>query len=134
MQELNCNSVVAHVQCLTVACPDEKTLKVTGYAYSHSPISRVEISADGGETWHDARITYQEGKWSWSLWEGELTVDIDVNALELASYGPKNGRSKTKITVISRALDQSGSVQDTNCRWNMRGVGFCGVGVGSIEV
>ncbi|OAX36937.1 hypothetical protein K503DRAFT_771984 [Rhizopogon vinicolor AM-OR11-026] len=134
MQELNCNSVVAHVQCLTDSCPDQKTLKATGYAYSHSPISRVEISADGGETWHEARITYQEGRWSWSLWECELKVDIDLDALELASPGRKNGRSKTKITVISRAFDESGSAQDTNCRWNLRGVGFCGVGDASVEV
>lgn len=134
MQRLNCNSVVAHVKCLTLACPDQKTLKVTGYAYSHAPISRVEISVDNGETWHDVRITYQEGSWSWSLWEGELVVDIDVDALEWAGHGLGNGRPKTEITVISRAFDQSGSAQDTDCRWNMRGVGFCGVGIRSVEV
>jgi len=134
MQELNCNSVIAHIQCLNVTCPDQKTLKVSGYAYSHTPISRVEISANGGETWHEARITYQEGRWSWSLWEGELTVDIDDNALEWVSPGRKNGRSKTKITVISRAFDESGGAQDTDCRWNLRGVGFCGVGDAAVEV
>lgn len=134
MQELNCNSVVAHIQSLSVNCPDQKTLRVTGYAYAYTPVSRVEISADGGETWHEARITYQEGRWSWSLWECELTVDIDVDDLELASPGQKNRRSKTKITVISRAFDESGSAQDTSCRWNLRGVGFCGVGNRSVEV
>ena len=134
MQQLNCNSVVAHVQCLTDSCPDQKTLKVTGYAYSHSPISRVEISADGGETWHEAQITYQEGRWSWSLWECELLVDIDVDGLELASPGRNNRHPKTKITVISRAFDESGSTQDPDCCWNLRGVGFCGLGDTSVEV
>ncbi|KAF9223679.1 hypothetical protein BS17DRAFT_684205, partial [Gyrodon lividus] len=77
MQHLGCNSVVANVKRLPSTCPEEVTVEVSGYAYSHCPISRVEISADGGENWKETKITYQEGKWSWALWEGEINIELD---------------------------------------------------------
>ncbi|KIJ13371.1 hypothetical protein PAXINDRAFT_135972 [Paxillus involutus ATCC 200175] len=111
MQQLGCNSVVANTKCLPSTCPDELTVEVSGYAYSHCAISHVEISADGGETWKEIKITYQEGQWSWALWEGEIDV-----------------------TILSRAIDSAGNVQDTGCLWNLRGVGYCGAGEGTVTV
>ncbi|KAF8843678.1 sulfite oxidase [Paxillus ammoniavirescens] len=136
MQQLGCNSVVANTKCLPSTCPDELTVEVSGYAYSHCPISHVEISADGGETWKETKITYQEGQWSWALWEGEIDVDLEgERGVEmLPAEQCKNGRSMLKVTILSRAIDSAGNVQDTGCLWNLRGVGYCGAGEGTVTV
>ncbi|KIJ66890.1 hypothetical protein HYDPIDRAFT_26305 [Hydnomerulius pinastri MD-312] len=139
MQHLSCNSVVAQVKRLPPSCPDEIKLKAVGYAYSHCPISRAEISADGGETWKQGKITYQEGQWSWALWEVEIDIELDEDAANgmLAAYDSmidKNGRRKTRMTVLSRAYDSAGNIQNTECPWNLRGVGFCGAGEATVEV
>ncbi|KAH7884366.1 Oxidoreductase, molybdopterin-binding domain-containing protein [Phlebopus sp. FC_14] len=139
MQHLSCNSVVANVRRLAPSCPDEVQLKVTGYAYSYCPISRVEISVDGGVTWKEAKITYQEGQWSWTLWEGEIDIDADEDGLSDMLAGldiseDGKGRRKRKLIVRSRAIDSDGNVQNTECRWNLRGVGFCGAGEATVEI
>ncbi|KAF9243494.1 Oxidoreductase, molybdopterin-binding domain-containing protein [Melanogaster broomeanus] len=139
MQHLPCNSVVTNVRCSPSSCPDELTVKASGYAYSHCPVSRVEISADGGETWKETKITYQEGEWSWALWEGEVDIELDEeggNGMLAADelLQGKNGRRKFKVTVLSRAIDSAGNAQDTGCPWNLRGVGYCGAGEGTVEV
>ncbi|KAH7928367.1 hypothetical protein BV22DRAFT_1005125 [Leucogyrophana mollusca] len=127
MQALPLNSVVAKVECFSQSTPSSEenpAVRASGYAYSHSRISHVEISADGGLSWAPAKITYQEGRWSWSLWEGAVEV-----APVRSGLGEKRG-----ITVMSRAYDESGRLQNTECAWNLRGVGFCGAGEGTIEL
>ena len=43
---------------------------VSGAAWSgEEEIVRVEVSADGGSTWHDARIMLPENSYTWSRWE-----------------------------------------------------------------
>lgn len=71
-------------------------------------ISRVEVTADG-QSWHQARIIYQEGKWSWTLWEVEvsLTPNHDEN-----------------VEICSRAVDNRGNVQPRDGVWNLRGVAW----------
>jgi DMSO/TMAO reductase YedYZ molybdopterin-dependent catalytic subunit len=44
-------------------------VRFLGTAFAGSdPISRVEVSTDGGESWSDAEITYQNGPDVWTLW------------------------------------------------------------------
>ncbi len=57
-------------------------------------ISRVEISADDGATWSDAKIDYPGTKLSWALWS------YDWQPASAASY-----------TLVVRATDADGTVQ-----------------------
>ncbi|GJF00069.1 molybdopterin binding oxidoreductase [Phanerochaete sordida] len=100
------NSVVASATLRPA--PAGNVLVVQGYASQHidARIVAVELSVDAGATWQPARITYQEGRWSWTLWEAELPG--------VAEHG----------TVYSRAVDERGNMQQRECKWNLRGVAF----------
>ncbi|KAJ6544829.1 Oxidoreductase, molybdopterin-binding domain-containing protein [Mycena vulgaris] len=112
MTALPLNSVVASVTPIPTEAPSLTTIHVKGYALPGAPIcgnvSAVEVSVDEGATWTPATITYQEGKWSWTLWEA--TVD---------------GVAPTGM-VYSRAKDETGGVQNREGNWNLRGVAFNG--------
>jgi len=88
-------------------------LFVKGYAVSgpRGNVRAVEISVDEGETWHTAQISYQEGKWSWTLWEIELKCESEIGK------------------VYSRAQDSEGNIQPREGIWNLRGVAYNGWGV-----
>lgn len=104
IESLPLNSVVA----LALHSPSSSSLFVKGYAVpgSSENIASVQVSINEGESWVPAKITYQKGRWSWTLWEVEVT---DV---------PQSG------TVFSRAIDELGRVQNKECVWNMRGVAY----------
>ena len=67
--------------------------------------------------WQPASITYQEGPWSWVLWEACLSVPDDI----VRAGGGK---------VQSRAVDESGRMQrgGEEVQWNLRGMGYDGFG------
>lgn len=111
MTALPLNSVVAHASRTS-----DDRLFVKGYAVPgpSGNVKAVEVSIDEGSSWHPARITYQEGKWSWTLWETELKC---------------SGRSKK---VHSRAIDSEGNVQPKEGVWNLRGVAYNGWGVADL--
>ncbi|KDQ57025.1 hypothetical protein JAAARDRAFT_207374 [Jaapia argillacea MUCL 33604] len=113
------NSVVANV---TLHKSSRPSLSAKGYAIAGSTgqVQKVEISTDDGATWLPARITYQEGKWSWTLWEADIEVAED-------------GAERLGVRkVISRATDESGRIQPNDCEWNLRGLGYCGYGEMSV--
>lgn len=88
-----------------------------GYAVAGATggqVRAVEVSADGGASWHPARITYQDGRWSWTLWEALVVLDPD--------------REGAERTVWCRATAESGETQKPECDWNLRGVAYCGYG------
>src|SRR4051794_9683509 len=78
---------------------------VRGRAWSgYGAIARVEVSADGGASWSDARLGPQPSRWAWRSWEWEW----DVRAA-----GPHE--------LCCRATDAAGNVQPLEPRWNLGG-------------
>lgn len=120
----------------SAAVPMPITILATGYAIpsDSGQITSVSMSCNKGRTWKPAKITYQEGKWSWTLWEAAVTVevaDLPVHAQNANADddgNAKGGEELHRIVLWSRAEDESGRKQDVECDWNLRGVGYAGVG------
>jgi len=117
--ELNINSAIgspAHGETLRLqrsANPQPYTLR--GYAYTGGgrPVTRVEVSLDGGASWQLADLAQQApptryGRhWCWVFW----TLAIDARALLLAS------------TISCRAWDAGNNTQPRHITWNVMGMG-----------
>ena len=59
------------------------------------PITNVEISSDGGQTWEKAVLNVRaNSKYSWVFWHGES---------EMAGRGP--------VKIVCRARDEKGNMQ-----------------------
>lgn len=90
-------------------------LHAKGYAVGgpSGQVDHVQVSVDDGQLWTDARTVYQEGRWSWTLWESDIIL---------------SGECSARKRVISRAIDISGNVQPADMDWNLRGVGYAAFG------
>jgi DMSO/TMAO reductase YedYZ molybdopterin-dependent catalytic subunit len=99
--DLNVKSVIA-VPNVGVAMPG--TVRIQGTAWSNtSPVSKVEISTDGGQSWKLAKLAGQQTKYGWRLWK------YDWKATE--------GR----YTLMSRATNMAGQTQPLSQEWNPPG-------------
>ncbi|KAJ3331935.1 hypothetical protein HDU76_001764 [Blyttiomyces sp. JEL0837] len=105
---------------------EKKVVKVNGYAWSGGGrgIVRVDVSADGGRNWVDARIVERglqpKGReWAWSKWEAELPVDTSK-----AVKGEDGGDVKVPLEVVCKAVDTSYNEQPEKIEsvYNVRGV------------
>ncbi|KAE8132704.1 Oxidoreductase, molybdopterin-binding domain-containing protein [Aspergillus pseudotamarii] len=117
MCDMPINSVVAVPEDgETVHLSELGTVEVKGYAVPHGadgPVTGVQVSADGGQTWVDAEI---EGpslvrKWCWVLWRAKVNIERG-----------------TERQILSRAFDRGGNLQQEHSQWNLRGVGYNGYG------
>ncbi|EGC46884.1 sulfite oxidase [Histoplasma capsulatum var. duboisii H88] len=122
MQCMPVNSVVAVPNDdSTVSLPLSGELEIKGFAVpfgADGPVTRVEVSVDGGKTWVDTELDYgphdsnkSKNKWAWVLWRAAVKVE--------------KGRNKT---IYSRATDAGGNTQQEMSPWNLRGVGYNGYG------
>lgn len=118
LQDMPINSIIAKPQTDdTIRLSPAGTVLAKGYALpggSHGPVVRVEVSADGGKTWHDADILNagdKASKWTWSLWQAEIRLTPGSNRI-----------------LLSRATDKGGNKQNPTPEWNLRGVGYDGYG------
>lgn len=68
---------------------------VHGYAIGHggSPVEWVEVSADGGQTWSEARLRGEKRPWAWQLWETPVSLAAGWHVL-IARAGDALGRSQ----------------------------------------
>ena len=80
------------------------SVRVQGTAWSNtSPVSKVEVSTDGGQTWKLAKLAGQQTKYGWRLWQ------YDWKAAE------------GKYTLMSRATNMAGQTQPLSQEWNPPG-------------
>ena len=87
--------------------PRSGSVEITGIAFNDgmAAITSVQVSADGGKTWHDAKIKPAESPWAWYHWSINAKLSAGTN------------------TLISQATDALGRSQplDGLTRWNPRG-------------
>ena len=84
---------------------DAGRVRLEGRAWSGwAPIARVEISADGAETWADAQLGVHLGAHGWTRW----WFDWDAVPGE--------------YELVVRATDEAANVQPVNPRWNHHGL------------
>jgi DMSO/TMAO reductase YedYZ molybdopterin-dependent catalytic subunit len=75
---------------------------IRGYAWSGAgAIDQVEVSVDGGETWHSAHIEQPRDRLMWVRWSYRW-----------------DARQKGKYILMSRATDEVGRVQSREPRYN----------------
>ncbi|GAB6029610.1 hypothetical protein CHUAL_005350 [Chamberlinius hualienensis] len=92
-------------------------VKVSGYSWSGGgrQVVRVDVSADGGKSWHTAQLHPCDSplnhSWAWRLWQVEIPVSADT-------------KSNSKLELICKAVDSSYNVQPDTVApvWNLRGV------------
>jgi sulfite oxidase len=73
---------------------------VEGYAMAVEgcPISRVELSSDGGKSWTDATILKNDNPWAWCFWESYLKLRPGPHQILVRAHdeeGNTNGIQKT---------------------------------------
>jgi len=79
--------------------------KIKGVAWSgEGAVTKVEVSTDDAQTWHDARLDEPSYPYSWQHWEYEWETSRQGHHL-----------------IRSRATDDKGNVQPMQARWNYRG-------------
>jgi DMSO/TMAO reductase YedYZ molybdopterin-dependent catalytic subunit len=83
---------------------DAGPCRLEGRAWSGwAPVERVEVSTDGGATWHDARLGEPVGERAWRGWSYEW------DALPGSHV------------ISSRATDAAGNEQPIEQPWNLKG-------------
>ena len=99
------NSVIVDPAAPAVA--PSGLLRVRGWAIGcdGEPLRSVEISGDAGKSWSRATVTVPGEKWTWSFWEGELTLPPGSHVL------------------AARAMDNRGTTQPATVgeTWNVKG-------------
>jgi DMSO/TMAO reductase YedYZ molybdopterin-dependent catalytic subunit len=98
--DLNVKSVIANPN----GWAKPGAVRIQGTAWSNtSPVSKVEISTDGGQSWKAAKLLGPQTKYGWRLWQHD--------------WKPAEG----KYTLISRATNMAGETQPLAEQWNPNG-------------
>ncbi len=85
---------------------DRGTHELTGRAWSGwGPITRVEVSVDGGATWADAELEAQPGPHAWQGWRWTWKAE-----------------PQGRYELCARATDAAGNVQPVEQPWNRQGM------------
>lgn len=98
--DLSVKSVIA----VPVGWAKHGPVRIQGTAWSNaSPVVRVEVSTDGGQSWKPAKLIGQQTKYGWRLWQFD--------------WKPAEGTH----TLISRATSMAGQTQPLSQEWNPSG-------------
>jgi len=98
--DLNVKSVIA----VPAGWAKPGPVRVQGAAWSNtSPVGKVELSTDGGQSWKLARLTGRQTKYGWRIWQHD--------------WKPTEG----KYTLMSRATNMAGQTQPLDQEWNPSG-------------
>ena len=98
--DLNVKSVIASPAGWTKPGP----LRIAGTAWSNSsPVTRVDVSVDGGKNWQPAKLGKDQSRYAWRLWEFEWKAP------------------EGKHTLIARATNAAGQTQPLSQEWNPSG-------------
>ena len=82
-----------------------RQMTIRGAAWAgEADVTRVDISTDSGKTWHPARLSGEQSRYCWRLWE-------------FAWHAPSAG----EFTIMSRASDDQGRTQPQTAAWNPSG-------------
>lgn len=140
MQSMPVTSAICNLETGdTVSADADGRLEVRGYAWSGggSKILRVDLTADGGRTWHVAELQHGDEpaaaakaaaslptgrNWAWALWRASLPVPVPERSGEGGGWmGPDGVQS---VEVWSKAVDANYNVQPESFAntWNLRGV------------
>jgi len=99
--DLNVKSVIAAPSAGWI---EPGRAKIAGAAWSNSsPVTKVEVSVDGGRAWRQATLHKNASQYSWRLWE------LDWRA------------QTGKYTLLARATNAHGKTQPLNQEWNPNG-------------
>jgi sulfite oxidase len=99
--DLNIKSVIA---APSTGWIEPGRVKIAGAAWSNSsPVTKVEVSLDGGRAWRQATLHKNSSQYSWRLWE------LDWRA------------QTGKYTLLARATNANGKTQPLNQEWNPNG-------------
>lgn len=91
-------------------------IEVSGLTWSgNQPVERVEISADGGQTWRTVDLERATSSYSWQRWHTTWT------ASRPGTY-----------TLKARATDVKGRTQPESATWNL--LGYANNGIQSVDV
>jgi DMSO/TMAO reductase YedYZ molybdopterin-dependent catalytic subunit len=81
------------------------THRLRGLAWSGAaPVTRVDVSVDGGDTWEPAELASGAERYAWRRWEYTWRATVP---------GP--------IMLRSRAFDEAGRTQPSEAEWNRLG-------------
>src|SRR5258708_18564613 len=116
---LRVKSVIATPVMGATLAPGQWTT-ISGVAWSGDagPITAVDVSIDGGRSWHAAKLGREQSQFGWRLWELAWTPQRE------AYY-----------TIMARARDTAGDTQPFDQEWNPAGDGWNVVqrGAGKVE-
>ncbi len=99
---LRVKSVIATPVLGATLAPGQSTT-ISGVAWSGDagPITAVDVSIDGGRSWHAAKLGREQSQFGWRLWELAWTPQRE------AYY-----------TIMARARDTAGDTQPFDQEWN----------------
>ncbi|CAH3176142.1 unnamed protein product, partial [Porites lobata] len=113
IQDLPVTSAICEPAEGAVISADDEEISLKGYAWSGGGrgIVRVDVSLDGGKSWHVANLIGDNKiyrAWAWKLWQATLPLPEGKNSLE----------------ICVKAIDSSYNSQPDSVApiWNLRGV------------